>query len=497
MALQSATRTLQEAQRSKSTHTLELMVYNILPYSLVDAMAVIRSLPNMLKGATIEGAMRSGFSAGVQVLRLMGRKKYYSPEEIGRLLVASSFLTLHFNRGRTIKDLALGPGIEFSFGNVREVNVPQRDRRGDLEFNRYLHIINSTYSLKVIFEKVVDVRTGSFLYVTRNENGDIVWKETTSTEKKDTEIKTTTDKIKFKDRKNNLTTIQEALKDRTGVNQIGSLYVWPIDNDIGNPFFIPFEFTPRITTNSRAARYQATQVLARMGDLQSYVGTDSLNISLSTFYYPFMEKDEDIQKFASQHIKIDEWMSMFSLQTIQLIELAYNSLVLPFFGEPTNRSATEEGYRYSRPPLVKVIIGDAEKLESEGNFSTNNNAPFSNLLTYPSQLVESTHILSSDWNTEPNRRYFRTFIVTGVEIRKDMENSPLYLNRQATPSYLMDVFGFEASLNMIEVTPNYMDVLPGFGEYYSGFSHKKGVFKEYNKRQDSGIAQGSLTFRRG
>ena len=76
--------------------------------------------------------------------------------------------------------------------------------------------------------------------------------------------------------------------------------------------------------------------------------------------------------------------------------------------------------------------------------------------------------------TSGTHRRFRTFVATGVQIVKDLNTTPLLLESKygragevetLTP-YIKDTMGFDVTITMIEVTPNYMDVMPNFSHYY-------------------------------
>jgi len=225
--------------------------------------------------------------------------------------------------------------------------------------------------------------------------------------------------------------------------QVGYMLVVPITSSEDEPF----EFNPMIDEGGVAARYQAFSVLSRIGNMQTFTGVDSLVVTLSTKYFA-VSNDAGV----GTH---DGWMQEFTMDRIQAIETAYRSLVLPFF--PSAEGTAEEGYRYVKPPIVKVIMGP------EG---TNSNI-YSNLLThtYPAITDEST-IFSS--HTE--KKFYRSFIVTNVTIKKDIDAFPLYLEKYSDKYFLRDTFGFEVSMSLTEVTHNYMDIVPDFKDLYNQYS---------------------------
>lgn len=265
-------------------------------------------------------------------------------------------------------------------------------------------------------------------------------------------------------------TIQELVKGKGFVNsgnnqgwQIGAVYVIPVipeglqaQLDL-NRFFIPFEFNPEIAENSIGARYQQTQVLSRIGDLQSYTGTNSLSLSLTTKYQAVAHEEYSAQGDQSGNFG-HEWMSEFTLSKLQAIELAYRSLVYPHFPD---QESLDTGYVYVKPPLLKVIIGDY----------TNNTQPYANLLTYQNDTVIEGKFQNSGekWGSP----ILRTFIATEVGIKKDLMESPVYLNENRT---LRDTFGFEVTMSLTEVSPNYLDTMPNFK---SRFNQYRTVMSNY------------------
>ena len=232
---------------------------------------------------------------------------------------------------------------------------------------------------------------------------------------------------------------------------LGSLYIYPAnpntEGGISAKYTIPFEFNPNISESGIAAKYNATSILSRIGDIQSYIKTDSLNVTITTKYAVLSMNPEDVES-AKNYNKIGNkggvgsWMETFHLKTIQAIEMAYRSLVFP-------QTSNEQGY-YFRPPLIKVVMNNDNT--ADGKKVTDDNIPFGNLLTYPYRMEKATKI------------YYRTFIATKVDIKKDMENSPLEISKDG---YIIDTHNFEVSLSLTEVDPMYIGILPNFEDYIS------------------------------
>jgi hypothetical protein len=58
---------------------------------------------------------------------------------------------------------------------------------------------------------------------------------------------------------------------------------------------------------------------------------------------------------------------------------------------------------------------------------------------------------------------FRTFVATNITISKDGETYPYYID---SDGLVKDIMGFTVTMTLIEVTANYADRYPGFGDYY-------------------------------
>ena len=254
---------------------------------------------------------------------------------------------------------------------------------------------------------------------------------------------------------------EDLLRNKTFINnsegkwQIGAILVIPVvsetyKNDLPR-FFIPFEFNPEINENGIGARYQQTEILSRIGNLQSYTGTNSFSLSLSSKYFAVAHEG------SSPDSTGNNWMSKFTLEKVQAIEMGYRSLVYPHYPDAEEENM---GYKYVKPPLVKIIIGN----------HTDDTAPYANLLTY-----QHPDVVSNRLNTSINYggKILRTFIVSEVTIKKDLNTTPLYLDENRS---IRDTFGFEVSLNLMEVAPNYMDSMPDFKNYQTQYGKSMGEY---------------------
>lgn len=255
--------------------------------------------------------------------------------------------------------------------------------------------------------------------------------------------------------------VNDLLRDKTFINngkgkwQIGAVLVIPVVSEIYKRslprFFIPFEFNPEINENGIGARYQQTEILSRIGNLQSYTGTNSFSLSLTSKYLAVTHEGN------SPNSTGNNWMSEFTLKKIQAIEMGYRSLVYPHYPDS---EAVNQGYKYVKPPLVKIIIGNY----------IDDTAPYANLLTYQHSDVVENRL---DTAINYGGKILRTFIVSEVTIKKDLNETPIYLDENKT---IRDTFGFEVSLNLMEVAPNYMDSMPDFKNYQTQYGKSMGRY---------------------
>lgn len=229
---------------------------------------------------------------------------------------------------------------------------------------------------------------------------------------------------------------------RPDVSSLGYVRVIPIESVSDTPYKIPFEFNPVISEMSYAASYEAINMLGRVGEIQSYIRTSGTNLTLTTQYYATADNEGTINPDTYGH----DWIKFFNLSAIQTIESAYKSLIYPSFSREEQETST--GYFYFKPPIIKVVIGGVE-LPTE----VNGNGPYANLLTYPFYLR----------NDDQVKIYHKTFIVSNININKNMEELPLYINDN---KQLIDTFGFSISIQLLEIDPSYINVQPSYNDYY-------------------------------
>jgi hypothetical protein len=247
-------------------------------------------------------------------------------------------------------------------------------------------------------------------------------------------------------------TVVKKLNIKGDTANLGSIHVYPAnpneEGGISAKYVIPFEFNPVINEGGRGAKYESASLLSRIGDIHSYIKTDSSTVQITTKYQvlsanPAQKKDISATMIGD-NLEVGSWMDVFHLRNIQSIEMAYRGLVFP--------QLDKAGGSYFRPPVIKIVFGAANKV-IDGS-SVTDIVPFNSLLTYPYKLS----------NTE-TKIYHKSFIVTKVDIKKDWENMPAILCE--TNNGIIDLQGFEVSLDLIEVDPMYIGVLPSFEDFYS------------------------------
>jgi len=502
------------AASKRRQRQLEIFIYNIVPYGVTSRLY---GLSEVIRKASETGDFASLFngqglsisdiiSGGAELKRIITHIKYLSALELGLFLGgAVNFYTLHFRRGITIKDMRLtpptGPGISFSIASITykelkdigqpkyKFNIPAINPLRPTTPKEY----NLSYVAKENSQAEQEKRTNEVLFDMTSETEEKKdnkvllgedpeglkksdlndWIDSISKAKSNNIISgsfnSDTGSIiidfgssfghsKYKEQQNfnlsfknknedlNLQQLQKKLNDKQGVWEIGSIYIWPItDDNTVEPKYIPFQFNPNITEGGISARYTATSILSRIGNLQSFTGTDNLTLSFSTSYVPISKNSSD----------------PFSIQDIQLIELAYRSLVFPWF----SKSQEAEGYKYYKPPLVKIIMGNKFRVNRTSTKLNTDNSPYSNLLTYPDDVLNE--------KITGNLRHFKTFIVTNVTILRD-ENLPYFLDEQ-DENLLKDTFGYTINMSLIEITPSYHQMFPNFKDYYNKANPKLGV----------------------
>lgn len=214
---------------------------------------------------------------------------------------------------------------------------------------------------------------------------------------------------------------------------IGYIHVYPTIPDGGpsGSFFIPFEFNPTIDESGRAVKYESKQALQRTGNMNSYINTEGMTVSITTHYHVMHRENSDIVN----DLAGGNWMQKYTPKNVQAIENALRSLALPQVNDDNSNLS------YMRPPAVKIVMGN-QRTSDEHLFP---------MLTYP--------LRSGNGDV---RNFHRTFVVTSVKINKNMEEQPL----QTHEGFVFDTHGFEVSLELMEIDSNYIGMMPRAGDYY-------------------------------
>ena len=457
---------LAKASRTGTTNNIEVFLYNTIPYiaggalsgaaaatgELVSGATGVTNILNPNMSSLTTGDLLGGLVSGVSGIAngLVNPFIYFTPAEL-IYFAAANFYTIMFYRGITIKDFTTGPygavfNPELSFLKPNVIIASNKSTATPV-FPPPPDFDNTRKGIPANIESLVS----DFLNNGKENN---IAKDNIERSKTNVDIDLTNARdntlVDWDDdtghQQGYMTSLESRIGDYKGLNSIGCIYIWPVDKDIGSPTIIPFEFNPTISESAVDVRYQNMTILSRVGDLQSYTSTGSLNVTVTTPYFALSELDND----QSDQL---QYLSYFSLQRLQKIELGYRSLTLPFFSD---QSSIETGYRYVRPPLVKVIMGDYNAVDDTND---PNNTPFSNLLRYPSAVIGDIF-----GNIQGIKfRSYRTFICTSVKIGKELDNTPLYIKN----NMIKDTMGFTVELALVEVAPSYVDALPSFANFYN------------------------------
>ena len=451
------------ANRTGTSNNIDIFLYNTLPYiasgaissyatTIATAVSTANGSPNFLNPSSskltptdLVGAAYGAITGNQNLLGLPGTFAYYTPEELVYLTLAD-FYTLHIRRGISIKDMSTGgmiftPNVILAKPEVQEAANKATSRDLEAGIIRYVqdnknNLNESDIDRLDIIKLPSAIEAKDATIITKNKDGS-----------------TKTQKISYNGK--TFEEIEKQTKEWKGLWKIGCLYIWPLDKTVAEPKVIPFEFNPLIAEGDVAARYQSQAILSRIGELQSYTGTSSLTVTLSTTYYALGEMNNESNPDSyGNPVQLDH-LDYFNLENLQKIELAYRSLTLPFFYQD---SSIDSGYKYVRPPLVKVIMGDYLQAESE-------NTVYSNLLLYPYNVIGERF---SNIGDQKFRR-FKTFICTSARIGRS-EEFPYYTTQMKG---IVDTMGYTVDLSLTEVSPSYIQALPSFKDFYNAATPKE------------------------
>lgn len=299
------------------------------------------------------------------------------------------------------------------------------------------------------------------------------------------------------------------LKNKNTYNKtLGYLYIRPFyDYEINSAlleektnngfgvFDIPFEFNPNISESAMQANYQQETLLGRLGQFHIYTGTNLSTITMELTYYaltPDTLSAEDQNNIGRQY-GTDAWQYYWNNSMIETIELKLRSLVLADYVSDNNYLI--------KPPLVEIhlensqgenynTVGDLYKYPGSVSWSETTNI---------ANITNITNTVGSNYLAKSGTSRYKKYIVNSVQIDKISEADILYpslYGRQYNNNYNTAIQqnprfhltsekenkgysgysrkkGFKASLQLTEVTENFLDLVPDFKAYYDAWSYKQ------------------------
>ena len=234
---------------------------------------------------------------------------------------------------------------------------------------------------------------------------------------------------------------------------LGGLYVEPYYNSYNSDegekldslkqFLIPFQFNPVINDGGYEVKYQTEELMGRLLQIRSYIGTNSNTITLETKYLITAQNTEKIVDYYSSI----NWMKNWNSKKLYEIENQYRKLVLPFI-------KSDKGI-FVRPPIVRIQFGYNNEKNDLMNVST--------LFNYHNtdDCFEVTRTL--DEATSEKR-----YIVTNLQINPiDQNGFDYYIDysKSSNSHYLSYRRGFTVNLTLAETTKNFLDTVPNYYNY--------------------------------
>ena len=234
---------------------------------------------------------------------------------------------------------------------------------------------------------------------------------------------------------------------------LGGLYVEPYYNSYNSDegekldslkqFLIPFQFNPVINDGGYEVKYQTEELMGRLLQIRSYIGTNSNTITLETKYLITAQNTEKIVDYYSSI----NWMKNWNSKKLYEIENQYRKLVLPCI-------KSDKGI-FVRPPIVRIQFGYNNEKNDLMNVST--------LFNYHNtdDCFEVTRTL--DEATSEKR-----YIVTNLQINPiDQNGFDYYIDysKSSNSHYLSYRRGFTVNLTLAETTKNFLDTVPNYYNY--------------------------------
>ena len=265
-------------------------------------------------------------------------------------------------------------------------------------------------------------------------------------------------------------------------NRIGHIYVIPPFRDLARTaleasdededtrksdvaFKIPLQNNLKFEQMSRAASWSAIQFFGRIGDVQQYSRTGSMELlNVTTKYFVDGDGDND-----------------FTMAKLQDIEMAYRSLVLPaevaanYVNDGSEAANKDSRYYYfTRPPVINVVLAKGKDGNDGGRpflDKTFGKGAYKNLFTD----IKTTYNPDGTYAKYSHDLYYKNFVVTNVTIDKNQDEYNYYIKPSTLnnnyPEYL-DTMGFTVTLSLLEIDGNYLGSMPSFNNYFNTISSR-------------------------
>lgn len=296
------------------------------------------------------------------------------------------------------------------------------------------------------------------------------------------------------------------LKNKNSYNKkLGYISIIPFTTygntgELDDFYQIPFEFNPEISEGPTQAKYQSEQLMNRLGQFHVYTGTELSTVTLSLTYFalaPDVISDEDNELLGKQY-GTDAWMYYWTNNRIEAIENQLRSLV---FADVTT------GNYLIKPPLIELHLEnkDGADINSVGDLYKYPAAIDNNKNKLPNVGSSYLKVTASLSDTGTASRY-KKYIVQSVQFEKingdESFSYPSLYGRtynskysSMNPMYHLTTYqsdtdektdtkavgfagysrrvAFKATLQLVEVTTNFLDLVPDFKAYYDAYKASK------------------------
>lgn len=361
---------------------------------------------------------------------------------------------------------------------------------------------NNTFNKKQPIYSLKKGENGELANVSYDESGNITWE-------KSPDLFTG---FNLSDEEMQLITL---LKNRNTFNKkLGYIYIRPFyevknsEEEAGfRTFDIPFEFTPRISEGAMQANYQTETLLGRLGQFQIYTGTNLSTLNIELEYIALAPDNFDTQESAEiyRQYGTDAWQYYWTNNRVEAIEMKLRSLVLANY--------VDSDYLI-KPPLVEIHLENSNGYGAE---------TIGDLYKYPNGIKESEESISLETSVGKNYLQYSTalngdtgnrykkYVVNSVQIDNISDSDILYpslygrkfnndYSDKRNTMYHIDTYnsansdrkamgwagysrkkGFKATLQLTEVTENFLDLVPDFKAYYDAWRFKEATANYVNE----------------